>query len=252
MIELYQTPQSTCSQKVRFVLTEKDVPWTERRIDWLAGEHLEDWYLKINPNGVVPTLVHDGHPVLDSSVINEYLEEVFPETPLMPATPLERARMRTWRQFIDEVPTVAIRAPSFNAALVELWKGMSDSEFEAFAVRHPLRADFYRKMGTTGFSQDEIDASQRRLSYTLERMEQALKGGGPWLLGEQFTLADISLIPTLVRMEDLGMSDLWSSLPDVAGWLERIKARPSFPIVYTGVSRALSREYVISAGKVHG
>ena len=94
MLELFNYPQSTCSQKVRLVLAEKQLEWTSRHLAIDKGEQLEDWYLKINPNGVVPTLVHDGAPVHDSSVINEYLEDVFPARPVRPADPLGCAHMR--------------------------------------------------------------------------------------------------------------------------------------------------------------
>ncbi len=79
MLELYNSPVSTCSQKVRMTLWEKELPWQERLIIFSTNEHLSDWYLAINPNGVVPTLVHDGKTIIDSAVINEYLDDVFPD-----------------------------------------------------------------------------------------------------------------------------------------------------------------------------
>ena len=79
MLELYNFPPSTCSLKVRICLAEKDAEWVDRRMDSRQGQHLQPDYLKLNPNGVVPTLVHDGNVIIDSSVILEYLDEVFPE-----------------------------------------------------------------------------------------------------------------------------------------------------------------------------
>jgi glutathione S-transferase len=112
-LELYNAPQSTCSQRVRFVLHAKGLAFKEHKLDLFAGDQLQQGYLKLNPNGVVPTLVHDGAPVIDSSAIMEYLEEVFPDgRTFVPADPLSRARMRALMRFIDEVPTPAIRVPS--------------------------------------------------------------------------------------------------------------------------------------------
>ena len=112
-LELYGAPQSTCSQRVRFVLHAKGLAFEERRLDLFSGDQLQPAYLKLNPNGLVPTLVHDGAPVIDSSVIMEYLEEVFQGgRALVPADPVERARMRALIRFIDEVPTPAVRVPS--------------------------------------------------------------------------------------------------------------------------------------------
>ena len=78
---------------------------------------------------MVPTLVHDGEVIIESSVINEYLDDVFPEVPLRPHDPLGRARMRAWCQYIEEVPVPSIRYPSFNAYFVPIWRAMSDEKF---------------------------------------------------------------------------------------------------------------------------
>ena len=136
---LYNGPSSTCSQKVRLALWEKALPFTDRRMSLRDNEHLTDWYLKLNPNGVVPTLVHGDAVVTDSSVINEYLEEVFPDKPLIPQKPAERARMRAWRQYIDEVPTTAIRVPSFNAYILKGWEHIPDAGIQG-AGRQAHRA----------------------------------------------------------------------------------------------------------------
>jgi glutathione S-transferase len=73
------------------------------------GDHLKPEYLKLNPNGVVPTLVHDGAPIIDSSVICEYLDEVFPQRSTTPPDAFGRAQMRAWQRYIEEVPTPATR-----------------------------------------------------------------------------------------------------------------------------------------------
>jgi glutathione S-transferase len=133
LIELYNSRVSTCSQKVRMALWEKEISWQDQPIVFQKNDHLSDWYLAINPNGVVPALVHDGKTIIDSSVINEYLEDVFPERSLRPRDAVEVAHMRAWRQFIDEVPTVAIRYPSFNAAFVHIWSDMSAMKCVTYA-----------------------------------------------------------------------------------------------------------------------
>jgi len=95
MLEFYHSPLSTCSQKVRLALAEKALPWASHHIQFNQGDHLSPEYLKLNPNGVVPTLVHDGAVITDSSVINEYLEDVYPEPPLRPCAPARLAHLRT-------------------------------------------------------------------------------------------------------------------------------------------------------------
>ena len=130
-IELYNAPQSTCSQKVRLTLAEKGLAFKEHRLKLFAGDQLRPEYLELNPNGVVPTVVHDGTPIIDSSVIMEYLDEVFPSPRLSPSDPKTRAEMRAWLRFFEEVPTVAVRYPSYNAAFARHFSEMSEAEFRA-------------------------------------------------------------------------------------------------------------------------
>src|SRR3569832_2993554 len=85
---LYNAPQSTCSQRVRFVLNAKALPFTEIKLNLLEGDQLKPDYLKKNPNGVVPTLDHDGAIVIDSTVITEYLDEVVPKASFTPEDPV--------------------------------------------------------------------------------------------------------------------------------------------------------------------
>jgi glutathione S-transferase len=236
MLKLYHHKMSTCSQKVRLALAEKRLGFEERLIALERDEQISDWYLKVNPNGVVPALDHDGNVVVDSSVINEYLEDVFPEMALRPRDALPCARMRAWRQFIDEVPTHAIRYPTFNRVIARNYANMTDEEFCRLAARRPLRKHLFLKMGRMGFSERDVANSLEQLEHTLRRMDQSLQQG-PWLIGEMFTLADISVTPTIVRMEDLGLDHMWSGLPRVANWYQRVRARPSFAIAFMPGSR---------------
>ena len=226
---LYNAKQSTCSQRVRYALHENGLSFSEHLLDLFSGDQLKPEYLAINPNGVVPTLIDDGRVIIDSSVIVEYIDEVYAEgASLVPSDPTKRAEMRSWMRFIDEVPTPAVRVPSYNAAFLPHFQSMSEAEFLALAESKPLRKDFLLAMGRTGFSEAEMSKAVDRLNKGILRMAAALDGGGPWLLGEQFTLADIAIMPVLVRMEDLGMAHMWADHPRVAEWLRLIKLRPAF------------------------
>lgn len=236
-MELYNSPFSTCSQKVRLCLAEKRVEWVDRRINFSTREHLTPEYLALNPNGVVPTLVDDGDAIIDSSVICEYLEEVKSTRPLMPDSPADRARVRAWMRYIEEVPTVAIRVPSFNKLFsAQLSKVAQAGEFEAHAESLPLRKHFYLKMNDGRFSDAEYEASLERLEQTIHRMDLALRDAD-WLVGHRFTLADLILIPLIVRMEDLGLSFLWDKVPTVPDWYARVQDRPSFAVAFYAGAR---------------
>ncbi|AXK80182.1 glutathione S-transferase family protein [Pseudolabrys taiwanensis] len=230
MLTLYNAAHSTCSQKVRICLAEKKLPFKDVKLDiGKAKEHLRPEYLKINPNGVVPTLVDDDEIIVDSSVICEYLEERYPEVRLSPENLADRARMRAWMRFLEEVPTAAVRVPSFNMGFLPRYEGMDRKTFEGVEsdVR-PIRKQFYRRMGPQGFKKEDVEASYEQIANTCSRMNAALEKG-PWLLGEQYTLADIIVAPLIDRMADLGMDTIWNEkFPRVADWYERMKARPAF------------------------
>lgn len=236
-LTLYNAPQSTCSQRVRFVLNAKGLAFEEHRLDLFAGDQLKPAYLALNPNGVVPTLVHDGAVVIDSSVIMEYLDEVFAEGPrLVPADPVVRARMRSLMRFIDEVPAAAIRVPSYNLAFLPHFQAMSEEAFRAMAESKPLRREFLLSMGRTGFPEAEMNLAVKKLEQTVARMDEAIAAsGGPFLLGREPSLADISVMPVIVRMDDIRLARLWAARPAVAAWLGAIRAQPAFgPTYYAG------------------
>src|SRR4051794_28116577 len=116
-LALYHNDMSSCAQKVRLTLAEKNLEWESRHLNLRAGEHQRDWYVKLNPRAVVPTLIDGDTVVPESNVINEYLEDRFAEHPLMPAEPFGRARVRLWTKQLDEgVHDAGIAVISFALA----------------------------------------------------------------------------------------------------------------------------------------
>jgi glutathione S-transferase len=240
MLVLYHASHSTCSQKVRMVLHEKGVAFEEVRIDLGRKEQLKPDYLALNPNGVVPTLVDDGIPIIESSVICEYLDEKYPQNPLVPGDLVQRARMRAWMHYIEEVAVGAIRVPSFNRAFLHRFKGQDQEQFEKQEIGpRPVRKELFQRMGSPkGFSRKEVDKALGELAETCRRMDAAMTRNGPWLMGEQFTLADVLVMPSIDRMADLGLSTVWDGkYPAVARWYERLQARPAFKATYYAGSR---------------
>jgi glutathione S-transferase len=240
MLVLYHASHSTCSQKVRLVLHEKGVEFDEVRIDLAKKEQLRPEYLMLNPNGVVPTLVDDGVPIVESSVICEYLDEKHPQNPLVPSDIVERARMRAWMHYIEEVAVAAIRVPSFNRAFLYRFKGQDQKQFEAHEIGpRPVRKELFQRMGSPkGFSREEIDKSLGELSETCRRMDAAIAAKGPWLMGEQFTLADVLVVPSIDRMADLGLAPIWEGkYPGVSEWYAQLQERPAFKATYYPGSR---------------
>src|SRR3989449_9843183 len=99
MLELYHSVNSVCAQKVRIALAEKGLEAKEHLMT-LRGDQFDPAYMKLNPNAVVPTLVHDGHIITESSIILYYLDDTFPEKPLLPKAPIHRVKVRVFNQFI--------------------------------------------------------------------------------------------------------------------------------------------------------
>ena len=182
---------------------------------------------------MVPSLVHDGATVIDSTVIMEYLDEIAPQPRLVPQDPARRAELRSMLRFIDEVPTPAIRVPSYNLAFLPHFQAMTEEEFRAVCDAKPLRREFLMKMGRTGFPQAEMDEATGRLRRGVERMANWLDaGGGPWLMGKDLTLADIAVMPVIVRMDDINMGHIWDEYPAVQNWLDAIRATAEFKRTY--------------------
>ena len=240
-LELFHFAQSTCSQKVRLCLAEKGLAYTSRIVDLRRREHLEDWYLSINPNGVVPALTHDGTAILDSSVICEYLDEAYPDRPLSPPTAAGRAHMRAWMRFLEEVPTTAIRVPTFNRIFRKLNAESSAEDRSAWTERMPLRKHFYREMTPDGFDDGLVAESLERLDMTIARAERQLEKTR-FLSGDRLTIADLVLIPTVVRMEDLGMAERWAAMPRFSEWYGEVSRRPSFSAAYYEGSRLAAQD----------
>jgi glutathione S-transferase len=222
------------------VLHEKSVAFEEVRIDLGKKEQLNPDYLALNPNGVVPTLVDDGIPIIESSVICEYLDDKYPQSPLVPGDIVQRARMRAWMHYIEEVAVPAIRVPSFNRAFLYRFKGQDQEQFERQEIGpRPVRKELFQRMGSPkGFSRKDVDKSLEELAETCRRMNEVIARKGPWLMGEQLTLADILVMPSIDRMADLGLSSVWQGkYPAVSRWYERLQARPAFKATYFAGSR---------------
>lgn len=222
------------------MLHHKGLSFAANVIDLRGGEHLADAYLALNPNGVIPTLVVGGKAIWDSTAIVEYLEDVHPEAPLRPDEPIERARMRAWCCYIDEVPTPATRVPSFHQYFAKNWAGASNAERRRHADRLPVRKEFFLKIGREGFAVAELDAAVEQLRNCMVRMERALEQTR-WVVCDDYTLADVALTPTFVRMEDLGRASMWADLPSVSDWYARILALPNFGPTFAPPARELGR-----------
>lgn len=230
MIELYHDWDAFCCIKVRFCLAEKNVPWTGRLVDLQRMEQVTPEYLAINPRALVPALVHDGHVITESSVINEYLDEVFPDPPLAPARPADRADMRIWVKFEEDVLHPAVKGPTYQLMLRRAFARMPRALVEERIAQAPTaeKAALLRQASSGGPPDlAEVETARARIRVALDRMEARL-AASPWLGGSAFSLADIAAAPFVDRLEELNFAGMWRDKPAVRRWIDQVKARPAY------------------------
>jgi glutathione S-transferase len=235
MLVLYHHGSSVCAAKVRLALAEKNLPWEGRYIDILKGDQFTPEFRKLNPKAVVPVLIDEDNVVTESTVINEYLEERFPEPSIFPADALARARMRVWTKAVDEAlhPACAaltfITSHRFTIAKLgpEKMKQFLDST-PALSVTPTWKAQ-KRAFVEQGFDAPGAHEMIRLYDYYMRKADEDLREG-PWLAGKTFSAADMSLIPYVNRLDMLGLSGLWEGgrLPRLNAWWQSATARSSF------------------------
>ena len=251
MLQLYTARNSICTQKVFITLAEKKLDWDQKIVDLFKNEQYNPEYLKLNPKGVVPTLVHEGAAIVESTLICEYLDESFPEPALRPTTPAGRARMRLWSKAIDEGIFEATREMSFSAMFRERMKNMTEEQRQTRFrnVGDPERRARYVSTYEEGVESVYVYQGIAAYEKMFKAMESELAHGEQWLCGDRFTLGDINLMPFVARMEYLDLLDVWTEKrPATLDWWSRAKARPSFVEAIAG--KLTTDE--IAAMKTHG
>jgi glutathione S-transferase len=231
MLELYHHGSSVCAAKVRLCLAEKDLAWKSHYLDILKGEQYTPQYAKLNPKLVVPTLVHDGRVIRESTLICEYLDEVFPEPPLKPAAPFMRAEMRIWTKAVDEdIHNGPVGTLTFVSSHRYTVLRLPDDRLQKFLRSNvdPVKRERKRRWVEEGFEAPDVTNAVRAYDKFVGAMETRLSDG-PWLAGDDFSLADIAAAPYIVRLDMLQMSEFWTrDRPNVADWFDRIRGRPTF------------------------
>lgn len=227
MIEFYTSHGSVCATKVGLTLAEKHIEPVQHLLNLRAGGTHTPEYLKLNPNGVVPTLVDDGRVITESTVICEYLEDAYPDPPLRPDGAYERAMMRLWTRRTDAELHYATAKITFA-----LKRGTDMSG--QLTHRRPRQAIPLDDVLTKHLDAPDMERYVGVLERTFTDMATQL-AKAPWLSGSGYSLAETSLFPYVMRFELLGLSWFWDEDParaPVTAWLHRCKERPSYRAVY--------------------
>lgn len=194
-ITLYDFRSSPNCQRVKVVLHEKNLPYEIIPIDLAKMEQKRAEFLKLNPYGKVPVIA-DGETVLyESCIINEYLEEKYPEPPLLPKDPGKKAKIRI---------------------LIDYGMNHLDPPYQK--IRQQMTKEEKERDSKV------IEGAKKELKNLLQRLDQEIRDR-PYLAGD-FSLLDAALIPRFLRLEGLRILPD-PSLPRLGRWLERMKDRPS-------------------------
>ena len=244
MLKLYHNDMSTCSQKARFVLAEKGIEWEGQELDLRRGDQLQPEFLKINPKGLVPVLDHDGIIVSESNIIIEYLNEVYPHPPLLPAEPAGRAKARWWMKKLDDGLHLEVAVLSFAIAFRhQLIKACgSDEALEKhFAgIQDPYIQEVQRQVVPHGVDAPRFAQSIRQYEKLLSEMNEAL-ASHHWLVGDNLSLADIAYSPYATRLDHLGLQGLWDDKPHFADWYARLAQTKGYR---KGVANWFNQKYL--------
>jgi glutathione S-transferase len=197
---LYHLPLSPFSRKVRLVLAEKRLPF-ELRVEKVWERRAE--YLDLNPAGTVPTLIEEnGLVVPDSGVICEYLDEAYPDLPLLGRTLAERVEIRRLVAWFD-------------------------GKFASEVTRNLLGEKHMKRM----FGRGNPDGAALRTGYTAVKHHLEFIGWlsetRRWLAGASMSLADFAAAAQLSALDYIGDVD-WTVSPAARDWYARMKSRPSF------------------------
>ena len=231
MIELYHFWSSVCSVRCRMTLEEKGLKWTSRYIDLFKFDQLKPEYLAINPDGVVPTLVHNSIPIRESTIINEYIDAAFDGPRLVPADPILQACMREFIRKCEDGFDAIVKLTMVKYILPKLKNRWTIEELTKQAARRPTKyyQDLHSRAVRGEITDEELVKSRQTIEGLLDRLERVLDPG-PWIVGPHFTLADIAIAPYMFRLSALGADQFWSRnrRPKVNEWYSRLSKRPAF------------------------
>lgn len=253
MLKLYHTPTSVCSIKARLGLAEIGLDYESKIVDFSSSEQHGETYLKLNPDGVVPTLIDDGFVVTESSLILEYLDTYYNDGKLIPT---DRKLATTARHWLLRTLAIhsAINTITFStAARDQILASKTPDEIASSISKMPdpiarlKRTDLL----ANGLNSTYVTQAFGQLQRALKDMQTALTEQ-EWITSAEFGISDIALLSYIDRLDRLGFSGLLDSEgSQVTGWLERMKARPSYEIAIAQHIPSAVADKTRQAGETH-
>jgi glutathione S-transferase len=220
---------------LRIFLNLKGIPWHSRIVDLAANANMSEWFLGINPRGLVPVLIHDGVVHIESNDILLHLERSFPEPSLIPAS--FAARIETLLRHEDDLhldlralsfrfvfdPPSSPKSPEVLERFVNFGSGTINGEVDAGKAE---QVEFWRSYASTGVTDETARAAIKHFRAAFDELEQRL-GQSENLLGNELTVLDIAWFIYANRLVLAGypLRRLHRAL---AAWFDRLRARPAF------------------------
>ena len=226
-LHLYHAGWSNCSMRVRMTLEEKALPWTSHHLNTRTGEHITPEYFGINPNGLVPTLVHDGDVWIESSDIIRHLDERYPEPRLTPCDDAGLEKLSEWMSLASAIHVTAVKTYIYSSPPT-IKRRKTAAELERYLklqTNKELLAFHTRSSSEEGFSEEDRRNAEQLLHDAFSQLDTYLDEHC-WLVGDDFSLADITWVPLHYTLERAGLS--FDRHANVRAWVRAIAKRPSF------------------------
>ena len=210
-------------------LKEKGLAFESVYVDLHKFEQHSDWFVAINPEGQVPVLDHDGTIITHTSVINEYLEDAFPDVPLRPQDAEDAARMRYWNKFVDEHVMNHVSMHGWHRMVGVIARGIEGGEFDQLMERIPLPDQRQKWIDArSGFSEELLANATAKNEFAVAKVEAQL-GRTAWLAGDVFTLADVNFYSHCGMMVERMFPEMniATRAPRLIEWRNRVTTRPA-------------------------
>ena len=217
MMRLHYAPGSAHSASVRIALAEKGLEPELHRLNLVHFDQHAAAYVARNRHGTVPMLEDDGHALIETFLILEYLDDTHPDPPLLGDDPRQRYLARKWGKYVE----THIASHLAIARWAALHGKVTEEAVPGLANLHTARCELWLR-ARSGFDNDQLAVSAQALRLAAERVAADLVGRD-WLAGDRFTYADIAVYPHLAQFGAFGLA----VAPAVDDWLKRVAARPS-------------------------
>ncbi len=223
-LHLYHGGISNCSMRVRITLIEKGLDWTSHHLDLKKKENISDDYFGINPNGLVPTLIDNGVVHIESNDIIDYLDETYPEPGLRAD---DNAGMMEWLRLAASIHVPAIKPYVYATIIAPKVRKTAEEEakYAELQQNQELKNFHAKHAGGKAFETDDFKKAEAKLNECFDKLEATLEGQD-WIMGDRYSLADISWIP--VHFVLIGCGYPFENYPNITRWATSFESRKSF------------------------